>query len=76
MALWWIVNQEGGKPSIVVQEAGDVITARLKAKLVGHEGDFAEAHRLDTKMAKKVPKDLVGRVLSQKEAMRLLKKLG
>jgi hypothetical protein len=76
VALWWIVNQDGGKPSIVVQEAGDVITARLKAKLAGHEGEFTEAHKLDAKTAKKMPKDLVGRVLSQREATRLLKKLG
>jgi hypothetical protein len=38
------------------EEAGDVITARLKANLAGHKGEFTEAHKLDIKTAKKMPK--------------------
>jgi hypothetical protein len=76
VALWWIVHEDDGKPSVFVQEASSLVHARMKANLAGHGGEFSQAHQLDEKTAKKMPKDLVGRVLNQKEAMRLLKRLG
>lgn len=75
MALWWIVNKTDGQMSVSVHEAESQIAARMRANLAGHTGTFSEAYQLDTKTAKKMPKDLVGRVLSQKEALRLLKKI-
>jgi hypothetical protein len=38
------------------------------------EGEFTEGHELDRKW--RVPKEMVGRRLSQEEAKRLLAKLG
>jgi hypothetical protein len=44
--------------------------------LAGVEGEFQEGRELDEKMTKKVPKKMIGRVLSRKEAAALLKNLG
>ena len=38
------------------------------------QGEFTEAHELDRKW--RVPKEMIGRRLSQEEAKRLLAKLG
>ena len=47
----------------------------MRALLAGVEGEFQEGHELDTKTAKKVPKGMIGRVLSRQEAAALLRKL-
>jgi hypothetical protein len=44
------------------------IFARLTASLAGFEGAFIEAHMLDARHAKKVPKQMIGRALSKREA--------
>jgi hypothetical protein len=58
------------------QPAGDIITARMRAMLMGIEGTFQEGHELDDKTAKRVPKAQIGKILSRKEATALLKRLG
>jgi hypothetical protein len=40
------------------------------------EGDYREGHMLDDKIAKKVPKKMIGRALLRNEATALLKKMG
>jgi hypothetical protein len=40
------------------------------------EGIFTEGHELDGKTEKQVPKEMIGRRLSQEEAKRLLAKFG
>jgi hypothetical protein len=52
-----------------------LIFARLDAALAGFDGDYVEAHRLDDKRAKKVPKKMIGRVLTEKEALALLDRM-
>jgi hypothetical protein len=53
------------------------IHARMRAALAGlDEGEFTEGHELDRKTTKQVPKDMVGRQLSQTEEKRLLGKFG
>lgn len=75
MPLFWIVHQVDGAPSVFLEEAGDQITARLKALLAGHVGEFAEIHALDVKMAKRVPAAMRRRPLRQREAEALLNKI-
>ena len=41
----------------------------------GFGGTFVEAHALDAKLAKKIPKAMIGRTLTADEAARLLDKL-
>ena len=60
--------------SVLVQEAVRQVDARLKASIAGHRGSYVEMHKLDDKTARKLPKDFIGRVLKQREAMKLLKR--
>jgi hemolysin activation/secretion protein len=41
----------------------------------GEPGNFSEGHHLDAKTVKRIPKEMVGRCLSSKEAQQLLKRL-
>jgi hypothetical protein len=75
-SLFWLVFRQGDNIAVIIQSAGDIITSRMRAMLAGLEGTFKEGHELDAKTAKKVPKDMIGRALSRKEAARLLTKLG
>ena len=74
-SLFWLVFKSGKDLSVIIQPAGTIIVARLRALLAGVEGDFQEGHMLDDKTVKKVPKKMIGRVLSRKEYTALLKKL-
>ena len=63
MALLWIVHEIDGERRIFIQEAGAFIFARLKAAIAGFDdGEFVEAHMLDAKTARNVPKKMIGRV--------------
>jgi hypothetical protein len=61
---------------VFIQGAAHITFARIKASVSGHEGEFFEALELTPKMAKRVPKKMIGRVLSQEEAAKLLEKMG
>ena len=41
----------------------------------GEPGAFQEGHALDKKLIKKIPKDMIGKCLSSKQAGSLLKRL-
>ena len=73
--LFWLVFKNPNDLSVIIQPAGYLIMARMRALLAGVEGKFQEGYELDTKTAKKVPRGMIGRVLSRKEATALLKKL-
>ena len=74
MALFWIVHEI--ERCVFIQEAGALIFARLKASIAGFDvGVFVETHMLDAKTAKKVPKKMIGRVLSPREVSALLNRL-
>jgi hypothetical protein len=40
----------------------------VKAAMLGQKGEFQEGHQLDAKTARKIPKKMIGRSLSQREA--------
>jgi hypothetical protein len=73
--LCWLVFKRGCDLSVVIQPAGGIITTRMRALLAGIESEFQEGHKLDAKIAKKVPKKMIGHALSFKEGTALLKKL-
>lgn len=75
MPHFWIVNRTGDDKCVFVQESGDLLVARLKASMAGFDGEFVEAHQLDPKMVKLIPKTAIGRVLSLQEADQVLKRL-
>jgi hypothetical protein len=73
--LYWIVFK-ADDIFVTIQPAGHIIEARMQAMLANVPGEFQEGNELDDKTAKKVPKVMIGRVLSRKEATALLTKLG
>ena len=75
MALFWIVHEKDGKRRILIQEGSTLIFARLDAAMAGFDGDFIGAHRLDDKRAKKVPKNMIGRLLTDREVSALLDRM-
>ena len=58
--LWWLVHEIDGARVVRIQEGGALIFARLNAAIDGFGGAFVEAHPLDAKTAKKIPKRMVG----------------
>ena len=73
MPLYWLAYRHNNQISVVIEPAHSLIYARLRASLGGlDEGEFTEGHELDRKW--RVPKEMVGRRLSQAEAKRLLAK--
>ena len=76
LPLFWMVHTIDDAPAVFIQDARALIYARLAASCAGLPGTFLEAHALDAKTARKVPKAMTGRVLSQKEAAALLRRLG
>jgi hypothetical protein len=72
MPLYWIVAKNPA--SVCIAEGGHLMSARMRAKVAGQTGGFVEAHELDAKTARKL-KPYVGKVLTLKEAARLLNRV-
>jgi hypothetical protein len=73
MPLYWLCYRHHNRISVVIEPAHSLIYARLRATIDGlDQGEFTEGHELDRKM--RVPKEMIGRRLSQEEAKRLLAK--
>ena len=64
-----------GRRIVFLQEGRDVLHARLLASIAGFEGAFVEAHTLDARTARKVPKRAIGRVMPAEEAAGVLEKM-
>ena len=74
MPLYWLCYCHSNQISVVIEPGASLIHARMRAALANlDQGEFTEAHELDRKW--RVPKEMVGRRLSQDEAKRLLAKL-
>jgi len=76
MALFWIAKTIDGERRYFIQEADWPIFAMLRAAIAGFRGQHEETIELDAKTARKVPKKMIGRMLSQKEAEALLARFG
>jgi len=61
---------------VFIQPAYELGMARIRALLAGSPEAFKEGFRLDAKMTKKVPKKMIGRLLTTQEGQALLKKFG
>ena len=62
--------------TVFIQPADALGMVRLRAAIAGVEGKFQEGHELNAKTAKKVPKAMIEKPLTRKQATVLLKKLG
>jgi hypothetical protein len=77
MALYWVAKiDDDGETTYFIQEATTPLYAHLRAAIAGHRGKPSDVIQLDAKTARKVPKKMIGRVLSQKEAEALLARMG
>jgi hypothetical protein len=75
MSLYWLCCRHNNQISVVIEPGASLIHARIRAALAElDQGEFTEGHELDRKW--RVPKEMVGRRLSQEEAKRLLAKFG
>ena len=74
--LFWLVYTQKRETVVLIQPANHIIYACVKASIAGVEGGFQEGHWLDPKMARKVPKAQIGKIMSARDARTLLKKLG
>jgi hypothetical protein len=69
MSLYWLCYRHNNQISVVIEPGASLIHARMRAALANlDEGAFTEGHELVRKW--RVPKEKVGRRLSQKEAKR------
>ena len=77
MSLYWVTKiNDDGEMTYFLQEASTQLYASLRASIAGQKGKPVESIELDAKTARKVPKKMIGRVLSQKEAEALLARFG
>jgi hypothetical protein len=73
VALWWLIHKKRGKQYVFVVEAPGLILARMKGKLAGEIGAYAEGHELDEASAKQVPDEMRGRWMSMEDLAVLAK---
>ena len=77
MPLHWLRYRHNNQISVVIEPGASPVHARMRASLAGlDEGEFTEAHELDRKTERQIPKAMMGRRLSQAEAKRLLARFG
>jgi hypothetical protein len=74
--LWWLTFRTSRGIEVMIIEAGSAFAARLKSSFAGQKGEFMKSYPLDERMAKKIPKNCIGRTLTAKEAEKLLEKFG
>ena len=75
MSLFWIVHEIDREPGVMIRADSALIFARMRATLDCFGGTFVEAHALDAKTAKKIPKAMIGRALTAREAAAVLDRL-
>jgi hypothetical protein len=77
MALFWLCYRKSGRVSVAIVEAPSLMRARMRAALDGMNAGatFAEGHKLDADHAARVPRNLVGTMLSRDEAAALLDRI-
>jgi hypothetical protein len=75
--VFWLTFKTSNGVCVVLQPASSLIWARVHAATKNglEPGSFIEGHQLDKKLIKKIPKDMIGKPLSSKQAQQLLKKL-
>jgi hypothetical protein len=67
MLLYWMTYESPEGTVVFIQPAYELGMARLRASLAGAPEEFKEALQLGAKTSKKVPQDMIGRLLSAKE---------
>jgi hypothetical protein len=74
MFLFWMAYATPKGTVVFIQPSYELGMARMGAALAGAPDDFREGYQLDSKTTKKVPKAMIGRILTANEGQALLKK--
>ena len=75
MPLFWLVHEIDGERRVSIQEGSTLNFARLDAVIAGVEGVFVGGRMLDARHAKKVPKNMIGRLLTDREVRALIDRM-
>jgi hypothetical protein len=73
--LFWLVYAKGDDVTLFIQPAETMVYAQLKASIALGDGKYQEGYELDARMTRKMPRNLIGKPLNQKQANALVKKL-
>lgn len=76
LPVFWVVRKHGGERSVFLQPASAAVYGWLRSAIAGHQGTMAEIHELDAETARRIPRDMIGRVLSREETVKLLELIG
>ncbi len=77
MLLCWLVYRQGNAITVQIIEAYSLIEARLRADMatLGIGAHYVEGHKLDEATAARVPKSMIGRMLTTAEAAKSLERI-
>jgi hypothetical protein len=73
--MWWLVYRHFARIQFVIIEAESLVQARMAASGLGLDagGTFQEGHEIRAPRSKRVPKELIGKVLNREEAAAVLR---
>jgi hypothetical protein len=74
-SVFWLAYDTPEGVCVILQPASSLIHARLVAAINDEPGTFSEGHELQNKHIRRIPKKMIGRCLSTREAQRILKLL-
>jgi hypothetical protein len=73
--VFWLAYDTPEGVCVILQPALSLIHARLVAAVNHEPGTFSEGHELQRKHIRRIPKKMIGRCLSTREAQQVLKLL-
>ncbi len=74
--MFWLVFDADEGRVVVIQPGATLIFARVLAASQSQVvGKFVEGHRLDPKQVKRIPKSMIGKAITAKQAEALLRRL-
>jgi len=76
--MFWLCYRVNGQICVFVQRAESLAHARIMAQIADESipaSGFVEGHRLDIGMIPKIPRKMIGRLLCQAEARKLLDRM-
>lgn len=75
MRLYWLTFATARGTEVQIREAPYMVMGAIEAAIAGQAGRYQAGLELDARTAKRIPKKMIGRGLSRKEAEQLLKKI-